>query len=279
MSEVVPALGQTRAFDREALAVVLDLHVHGAVMVLDADLGPAGFGMAGDIGERLLGHAVEDGAPRVVHLLHSGKGREAHADAGSLHEPLHVGLEGGNEPEVVQHGRAEVAGEAVDDLDGFGHQLLRVGDFIVKIAGVGRGLDAQGGEPEIDAGEGLGDDVVQFPADLFALLFLGGEETAGQVPQFLLHVAGFFPQLKGGLFAGAEGFLHGLAADDFVVEFLVGCGQFDRAAGQGRDHVLQLHVGLAGAAVGFLDGGHGLGKERAGPADHSIPRSGGDFGW
>ena len=49
------------------------------------------------------------------------------------------------------------------------------------------GLLFQGRQPDVDARQGLGDDIVQFAADFSALLLLRRENLAGQLPQLLLQ--------------------------------------------------------------------------------------------
>ena len=77
----------------------------------------AGFRVAGGVGEAFLCDAVEYGSLGRVELLHSRKGRQMRADAGARGEVFHERLQGGNQPEVVQHCGAQFAGEAVDDAD------------------------------------------------------------------------------------------------------------------------------------------------------------------
>jgi hypothetical protein len=74
--------------------------------------------------------------------------------------------------QIVQHRRAQFAGELVHDVHGFFHQPLRAGDVAVEALGVDRGLLGQGRQPDVDAGQGLGDDIVEFAADFPALLLL-----------------------------------------------------------------------------------------------------------
>ena len=45
----------------------------------------------------------------------------------------------------------------------------------------------QGSQTDVDAGQSLGDDIVQFAADFLSLLLLGRQNLAGQPPQLLLQ--------------------------------------------------------------------------------------------
>ena len=76
--------------------------------------------------------------------------------------------------------------------------------------GVERGLLFQGRQPDIDARQSLGDDIMQFAADPLALLLLRRENLAGQQPQLFLHVPRLLQQLAVVLLAFSEGLLHRL---------------------------------------------------------------------
>ena len=73
-----------------------------------------------------------------------------------------------------------------------------------------RGLLFQGRQPHIDARQGLGDDIMQFAADLLALFLLRRQNLAGEQPQLLLHVPRLLQQPAVVLLAFPEGFLHRL---------------------------------------------------------------------
>ena len=53
--------------------------------------------------------------------------------------------------------------------------------------GVDGCLFFQSRQPDIDAGQRLGDDIMQFAADLLALFLLRRQKLAGQQPQLFLH--------------------------------------------------------------------------------------------
>ena len=144
-------------------------------------------------------------------------------------------MQGGNQPQVVQHRRAQFAGEPMHDVHRFLHQPLRAGDVAVEALGVERGLLFQGRQPDIDARQGLGDDIMQFAADLLALFLLRRQKLAGQKPQLFLHVARLLQQLAVVLLAFPEGFLHRLALGDFLFQLPVGGGQIHGALAQRLD--------------------------------------------
>ena len=172
----------------KALSVILDVHVDDALKALDAHLHLTGLGMAGDIGKRLLGDPVEHGARRTVGFLDTGEHLEADANAGILHEALHERLEGRDQAQVIEHGRAQLACEAVHDVHGFFHQPLGAGDLFVQCCDAACGLCFEGGEPHVDTRKRLGDYIMQLAADLAALLLLHGQQLARQMEQLLLHL-------------------------------------------------------------------------------------------
>ena len=139
-------------------------------------------------------------------------------------------MQRGDQAEVVQHRRAQFAGEAVHDVHGMLHQLLRAGDVAVQTVGVDGSLLGQRRQPDVDAGEGLGDDIVQLAADLAAFLLLGGENLAGQLPQLFLHEIRLLQQLRVMTLALLERRLHRLALGDLQAQLLVGGGQHLDAA-------------------------------------------------
>ena len=97
-------------------------------------------------------------------------------------------MQGGNQAQIVQHRRAQFAGELMHDVHRFFHQLLRAGDVAVESLGIGRRLLFQSRQPDVDARQCLGDDIMQFAADFPSLLFLGQKNLAGQLTQLLLQV-------------------------------------------------------------------------------------------
>ena len=79
-------------------------------------------------------------------------------------------MQGGNQPEIVEHRRAQFAGELMHDVHRLFHgsavgvrAMLRSRPLVLMAASF-----FKAGEPDIDTGQGLGDDVVQFAADLLA---------------------------------------------------------------------------------------------------------------
>ena len=76
-----------------------------------------GVGVMGDVVEGLLGDAIQDGAAAGVELFDGGIRGDGDGDVVVFGELLGVGQEGGDDAEVIEHGGAEVAGEAVDGLN------------------------------------------------------------------------------------------------------------------------------------------------------------------
>ena len=67
----------------------------------------------------------------------------------------------------------------------------------------------------MDAGQNLGDDIVQLAADPLAFLFLRRQKLAGQMPQLFLLLARLFQQPAGMLFALPEVLFDGLPLERY----------------------------------------------------------------
>lgn len=67
--------------------------------------------------ERLRGNTEESGAAEWVERIRALLGSEGDVAAALFREIGEVGLEHGNAAEIVKYGKAQFAGEAVDDLD------------------------------------------------------------------------------------------------------------------------------------------------------------------
>ena len=85
---------------------------------------------------------------------------------------FHEGMQRGNQPEIVQHRRPQFARELMHDVHRLLHQPVRAGDAAFEAPGVQRGFLLQRGQPDADARQRLGDDIVQLAADLFSLILL-----------------------------------------------------------------------------------------------------------
>ena len=166
----------------------MDFQANRTGKLSDDDLSFPRPGMLMDIGQSRLGDTIEHGPLRAVQLFDAGKSGEVGVNFRPFGKVGDEGLEGGNQPQVVQHGGAQFAGETMDDIDRFFHQPLGMRDVPAKIPGVARGFARQGGEVDIDAHEGLDDFVMQLPADALAFLFLGQQQLVGQMPQLFLEV-------------------------------------------------------------------------------------------
>jgi hypothetical protein len=109
----------------------------------------------------------------------------------------------------------------VDGVNRLFDEALGGFEFLSEVRRGGVGLGQQAGEAEIDAGERLGDDVMQVPANAFAFVFLGGDETTGEVLLSLPHEAGFLQQLIREELTGGEGVGGDLLLDEVALEFVV----------------------------------------------------------
>ena len=166
--------------------------------------------MAGDVGERFLGDAIQHNSSVTGHLLHRSKGRQADPDARLSPEVFHKRVEGGNQPQVIQHRRAQIPGKLMHDIHCLLHQPLRADDASLQAPGVTRGLLFQTCQAHIDARQRLGDDIMQFAADLLSLFLLHRQKLAGKQPQLILHLPRLLQQLTIVLLAIPEGFLRRL---------------------------------------------------------------------
>ena len=84
-----------------------------------------------------------------------------------------------------------------------------------------RRLLFQGRQPDVDARQGLGDDIMQFAADALALFLLRRENLAGQLPQLFLHEARLIQQLALMLLAFSQGFLNHFPSGNLLSQLLV----------------------------------------------------------
>ena len=124
--------------------------------------------------------------------------------------------------------------------------------FLAEALGIDRGLRLQGRQPDIDARQHLGDDIMQLAADPLALFLLRRQNPAGQMPQLLLQAPRLLQQPAGVLLALPEGLLHGLAPGDFLLQLPVGGGEIQGAPVQRLVQPAQVGVGLQRRAVRFL---------------------------
>src|ERR1035441_10504679 len=100
------------------------------------------------------------------------EGRQMRVDTGFGGEVFHERMQRGNQSEIIQHCRAQFAGELMHDIDRVFHQLLGAFDVTVKSFGIEPGTLSQRGQADVDAGQSLGDDIMQLAADAFSLVFL-----------------------------------------------------------------------------------------------------------
>ena len=96
-------------------------------------------------------------------------------------------MKGGDEPEVVQKRGPQITGKLVHNVDRFFHQPLGAHDLAVEVSAVDDGFFFQDRQMDIDSVQGLGDFIMQFAADLFALFFLRRQNLMGQMTQLFVH--------------------------------------------------------------------------------------------
>ncbi len=135
----------------------------------------------------------------------------------ALGDFVDVGADGGDEAELVEHRGAQLASVIMNDAHGFFHQSAHRCDG----AWVDRRRAGEDGETDIDADQDLADFIMQLMADFFALVFQREEVLMGHLAQLFLQLTRLQQQLLRKLLAFREGGLHGLTADDFLLQFRV----------------------------------------------------------
>jgi hypothetical protein len=103
------------------------------------------------------------------------------------------------------------------DIERFLHHAVQAGNFALQGFGVAGGLMGEGRHGDVDADEGLGDDVMQFAADALAFLLLGVQNLMGQLAEPLLLQLRMLEQLALELLTPVEGALHRLTAGDLAL--------------------------------------------------------------
>lgn len=87
-----------------------------------------------DVGKRLLRHAVERNACLFVQPAAKDHGFKFGLRAGALAEIIHQGMQRGAQAQVIQHARAQIAGNPADFLD----RAAQTVDALIKaFAGTG----------------------------------------------------------------------------------------------------------------------------------------------
>ena len=137
--------------------------------------------MAGGIVDRLLYQAVDAGLVLVGEVVCPLVGSENDVESGALAGLARVPVEGGDESEIVEHGRTEEQGEVADFVDGFLGQAAYGVQVIARFPDVDRASGALGLHQ--DGGERLAHFVVQFAGEGAALVLLRPEELGRQLLQ------------------------------------------------------------------------------------------------
>src|ERR1041385_4425167 len=139
----------------------------------------------------------------------------------------------GSRPKSSNYRRAEFTSESMHCVYRLLHRLLSAGNASLQALGVERGLPFQVRQPDIDARQALGDDIMQFATDLLSLFLLRRQKLAGQQPQLFLHPPRLLQQPRVVLLAFPERFLRRLALGDFLFQLPVGGGQIRAAPVEG----------------------------------------------
>jgi hypothetical protein len=99
--------GEQDTFYFKGFAVVMDFQAEWPPDFCECSLSHSlALRMFFDIGQRRLGDAIKHGSLGAVQLFHLRKGREVNANFRPFGKFFDEGLESGNQPQVIQHGRA-----------------------------------------------------------------------------------------------------------------------------------------------------------------------------
>ena len=144
----------------------------------------SGARVPGDVGEGFLQDAEDVGGTLDIEGNRVRRQVERTSDAGTAGELVHGPLDRGDEPEVVQHGGAEVRGERahlVHHLVDQCRHTLRLGPE--RFAQRRRHAVLEGEQIHLERRQGLAQLVVDLSRDLGALRLAGRAEPPGKGPQ------------------------------------------------------------------------------------------------
>jgi hypothetical protein len=170
--------------------------------------------------------------------------------------------------------RYQFAGSPPHNVSGCYHGLLRAGDVLLEAFRAAPRFLLQRDQPHVDAQQRLGDLILQFLADRFAVVFLRRQNPVRQPPQTFLElerlIEAFLVQHPPFL----VGLLHGFAPSDLLLAPAVGGGEFLRARPQVGFQPDKVSLHAPGRALMLLDGHMGFGKENPRPPGIARFRAG-----
>ncbi len=105
-------------------------------------------------------------------------------------------MKGGNQAEIVEHCRAQFAGEPMQRVHRFFHEPSCPRDSLLEGPGLNPRLPGQGQEIEINTNQGLGHLIMELAADALSLLLLRPQHQVGQMPQLFLHLPRLLQQSR-----------------------------------------------------------------------------------
>ena len=236
----------------EAAAVVLNGELERIALLLGADAYARRARVAGAIMQRFLDDAIDAGFVIVGQIV-GDIGGDADFHSAALGNFASLPLEGGDEAEIVEHGRTEQQRHIAHHANGVLDQALHGFDARAIVgAGEARGQIA---ELDQDAGERLADFIVQLARDGAALGFLRLDQASGQFGELAAGFGDFLKSIVGASFelenpAGGEGG-HADSEDD-------GGEQSDGEAGAKAAEQADDEL-VAGVQLLFVDGGDTIG--------------------
>jgi hypothetical protein len=161
--------------------------------------------------------------------------------------------------------RDDLAGGAPHDGSGCYHGLLGAGDVLLESLRAAPRFLLQSNKPHVDAHQRLGNLVLEFLADRFAVIFLRGQNPVRQPAQTFLELERLVQALLVQHSPCLVGFLHGLAPSDPLLALADGGGEFPRARAQSGFQPDKVSLGAPGRVLMLLEGRIRFGKEYPGP--------------
>ena len=175
----------------KGLAVVFDFNLKAVAEFAKTQGHVARVRVFDDVRETFLRHAIDHGLLVIVQVFGFGAGHEPDMQPRPLGKILQVGTQRREQAQFIEHRGAQLAGETVHRLHRLRQQHLRSGDFLFEHRAVHRAVALQHSQVGVEDGERLANLVMEFAADVLALLFLHMEELTGEFAQIAAQPSQF----------------------------------------------------------------------------------------
>jgi hypothetical protein len=140
-----------------------------------------------DVGKSFLRDPEERGPRGRIKPFDRGEGRQPGGKVGSFPKGLEAGLERRNQTEIIEDDRAQIGSDTIDDFDGLPDEPLSDFNRFLELHRVLGNPRSQNREMHVDADEGPGNEIMQFPADPPPFILLDGEESSIEGAGLLLQ--------------------------------------------------------------------------------------------